>query len=160
MCKSMSRGEIKGCFHRDEYEAPEAALKAPRWREGSSFPYSRSAGHGGEHLEDRAEEKQMEPVWENVNFGKALRRPFTQRSPAYGGTDTGNPANDQQAEAGDRAELRRLRFTLPAMKRPLPYSSTRQKVSMCIPVYGIERPESMANLVMETSPNIVLIVGR
>ena len=43
-------------------------------------------------------------------FQKALRGPFTQRSPAYGGTDTGNPANDQQAEAGGRAELRRLRL--------------------------------------------------
>ncbi len=42
---------------------------------------------------------------------KAVRGPLTQGPPAYGGTDTGNTAHDQQAEAGGRAELRRLRLS-------------------------------------------------
>lgn len=43
----------------------------------SSFQIQGQAGHGGEHLQEPAEEKQMEPVWENVNF----RKHFEDHSP-------------------------------------------------------------------------------
>ena len=99
LCKSMSRGEIKGCFI-EMNMCSGGCIKGPTVDEEFISRFKVKLDMEESICREPAEETQMEPVWDNVNFRKRVRGPFTQRSPAYGGTDTGNPANDQQAEAG------------------------------------------------------------
>ncbi|SQB15222.1 PAS/PAC sensor protein [Enterocloster clostridioformis] len=104
-----------------------------------------------------AEEKQMEPVWENVNF----RKRFEDHS----------PRDPQPTEEQIREILRMTNKLKPedelncgacgyptCREKAIAVFQHKAEVSMCIP-FMHEKAESMANLVMETSPNIVLIVG-
>ena len=101
--------------------------------------------------------KAMEPVWEKVSF----RKRFVDRS----------PKDPMPTEEQIREILRMTNKTRPedelncgacgyptCRDKAIAVFQHKAEVSMCIP-FMHEKAESMANLVMETSPNIVLIVG-
>ncbi len=104
-----------------------------------------------------AARRQMEPVWENVDFGKRF--------------EDHSPRDSQPTEEQIREILRMTNKFKPedelncgacgyptCREKAIAVFQHKAEVSMCIP-FMHEKAESMANLVMETSPNIVLIVG-
>ena len=105
-----------------------------------------------------AESRQMEPVWEKVSFAKKF--------------EDHSPKEPQPTEEEIRAILRMTNKTRPedelncgacgyptCRDKAIAVFQHKAEVSMCIP-FMHEKAESMANLVMETSPNIVLIVNQ
>ena len=99
----------------------------------------------------------MQPVWENVNFGKRF--------------EDHAPKDPQPTEDQIREILRMTNKLKPedelncgacgyptCREKAIAVFQHKAEVSMCIP-FMHEKAESMSNLVMETSPNIVLIVG-
>ena len=156
LCKSMSRGEIKGCFI-EMNMCSGGCIKGPTVDEEFISRFKVKLDMEESICREPAEEKQMEPVWENVNF----RKHFEDHS----------PRDPQPTEEQIREILRMTNKLKPedelncgacgyptCREKAIAVFQHKAEVSMCIP-FMHEKAESMANLVMETSPNIVLIVG-
>ena len=156
LCKSMSRGEIKGCFI-EMNMCSGGCIKGPTVDEEFISRFKVKLDMEESICREPAEEKQMEPVWENINF----RKRFEDHS----------PRDPQPTEEQIREILRMTNKLKPedelncgacgyptCREKAIAVFQHKAEVSMCIP-FMHEKAESMANLVMETSPNIVLIVG-
>ena len=156
LCKSMSRGEIKGCFI-EMNMCSGGCIKGPTVDEEFISRFKVKLDMEESICREPAEETQMEPVWENVNF----RKQFEDHS----------PRDPQPTEEQIREILRMTNKLKPedelncgacgyptCREKAIAVFQHKAEVSMCIP-FMHEKAESMANLVMETSPNIVLIVG-
>lgn len=156
LCKSMSRGEIKGCFI-EMNMCSGGCIKGPTVDEEFISRFKVKLDMEESICREPAEETQMEPVWENVNF----RKQFEDHS----------PRDLQPTEEQIREILRMTNKLKPedelncgacgyptCREKAIAVFQHKAEVSMCIP-FMHEKAESMANLVMETSPNIVLIVG-
>ena len=156
LCKSMSRGEITGCFI-EMNMCSGGCIKGPTVDEEFISRFKVKLDMEESICREPAEEKQMEPVWENINF----RKRFEDHS----------PRDPQPTEEQIREILRMTNKLKPedelncgacgyptCREKAIAVFQHKAEVSMCIP-FMHEKAESMANLVMETSPNIVLIVG-
>ena len=156
LCKSMSRGEIKGCFI-EMNMCSGGCIKGPTVDEEFISRFKVKLDMEESICREPAEETQMDPVWENVNF----RKQFEDHS----------PRDPQPTEEQIREILRMTNKLKPedelncgacgyptCREKAIAVFQHKAEVSMCIP-FMHEKAESMANLVMETSPNIVLIVG-
>lgn len=157
LCKSMSRGEIKGCFI-EMNMCSGGCIKGPAVN-GECISRFKVKLDMEESIPRKAPLREaMEPVWEAVDFSKRF--------------EDHSPREPQPTEEEIRAILRMTNKTKPEDELncgACGYPTCREKamavflhkaeVSMCIP-FMHEKAESMANLVMETSPNIVLIVNQ
>ncbi|HJC07048.1 MAG TPA: 4Fe-4S binding protein [Candidatus Enterocloster excrementipullorum] len=156
LCKSMARGEIKGCFI-EMNMCSGGCIKGPTVNDESISRFKVKLDMEEAIAREPASGKDMEPVWEKVSF----RKRFVDRS----------PKDPMPTEEQIREILRMTNKTRPedelncgacgyptCRDKAIAVFQHKAEVSMCIP-FMHEKAESMANLVMETSPNIVLIVG-
>ncbi|MCB7320339.1 [Fe-Fe] hydrogenase large subunit C-terminal domain-containing protein [Lacrimispora sp. 210928-DFI.3.58] len=156
LCKSMARGEIKGCFI-EMNMCSGGCIKGPMVNDESISRFKVKLDMEERIKREPAEAREMEPVWEKLTFGKR----FLDRS----------PKDLMPTEEQIRAILRKTNKTKPedelncgacgyptCREKAIAVFQNKAEVSMCIP-FMHEKAESMANLVIETSPNIVLIVG-
>ena len=156
LCKSMARGEIKGCFI-EMNMCSGGCIKGPTVNDESISRFKVKLDMEEAIAREPASGKVMEPVWEKVSF----RKRFVDRS----------PKDPMPTEEQIREILRMTNKTRPedelncgacgyptCRDKAIAVFQHKAEVSMCIP-FMHEKAESMANLVMETSPNIVLIVG-
>ena len=156
LCKSMARGEIKGCFI-EMNMCSGGCIKGPTVNDESISRFKVKLDMEEAIAREPASGKAMEPVWEKVSF----RKRFVDRS----------PKDPMPTEEQIREILRMTNKTRPedelncgacgyptCRDKAIAVFQHKAEVSMCIP-FMHEKAESMANLVMETSPNIVLIVG-
>lgn len=155
LCKSMARGEIKGCFIEMNMCAG-GCIKGPTVADETISRFKVKLDMEETIGREPADKKQMEPVWEKVSFAKRF--------------EDHSPKEPQPTEEEIRAILRMTNKTRPedelncgacgyptCREKAIAVYQHKAEVSMCIP-FMHEKAESMANLVMETSPNIVLIV--
>ena len=156
LCKSMARGEIKGCFI-EMNMCSGGCIKGPTVNDESISRFKVKLDMEEAIAREPASGEAMEPVWEKVSF----RKRFVDRS----------PKDPMPTEEQIREILRMTNKTRPedelncgacgyptCRDKAIAVFQHKAEVSMCIP-FMHEKAESMANLVMETSPNIVLIVG-
>ena len=156
LCKSTARGEIKGCFI-EMNMCSGGCIKGPTVNDESISRFKVKLDMEEAIAREPASGKAMEPVWEKVSF----RKRFVDRS----------PKDPMPTEEQIREILRMTNKTRPedelncgacgyptCRDKAIAVFQHKAEVSMCIP-FMHEKAESMANLVMETSPNIVLIVG-
>lgn len=156
LCRSMARGEIKGCFI-EMNMCSGGCIKGPTVNDESISRFKVKLDMEERIKREPAEAREMEPVWEKLTFGKR----FLDRS----------PKDPMPTEEQIRAILRKTNKTKPedelncgacgyptCREKAIAVFQNKAEVSMCIP-FMHEKAESMANLVIETSPNIVLIVG-
>ena len=156
LCKSMARGEIKGYFI-EMNMCSGGCIKGPTVNDESISRFKVKLDMEEAIAREPASGKAMEPVWEKVSF----RKRFVDRS----------PKDPMPTEEQIREILRMTNKTRPedelncgacgyptCRDKAIAVFQHKAEVSMCIP-FMHEKAESMANLVMETSPNIVLIVG-
>lgn len=156
LCKSMARGEIKGCFIEMNMCAG-GCIKGPTVNDETISRFKVKLDMEETIAREPAARDQMEPVLRAVSFAKR----FEDRS----------PRDPQPSEDEIRAILRMTNKVRPedelncgacgyptCREKAIAVYQRKAEVSMCIP-FMHEKAESMANLVMETSPNIVLIVG-
>ena len=156
LCRSMSRGEIQGCFIEMNMCAG-GCIKGPTVNDESISRFKVKLDMEETITREPVQEEKLEPVFESLSFKKQ----YLDRSPK-----DAMPTEE---------EIRRILAMTNKMKPEdelncgaCGYPTCREKaiavfqhkaeVSMCIP-FMHEKAESMSNLVMETSPNIVLIVG-
>ena len=156
LCKSMALGENKGCFI-ERNMCSGGCIKGPTVNDESISRFKVKLDMEEAIAREPASGKAMEPVWEKVSF----RKRFVDRS----------PKDPMPTEEQIREILRMTNKTRPedelncgacgyptCRDKAIAVFQHKAEVSMCIP-FMHEKAESMANLVMETSPNIVLIVG-
>ena len=156
LCKSMARGEINGCFI-EMNMCSGGCIKGPTVNDEFISRFKVKLDMEESIAREPAARRQMEPVWENVDFGKRF--------------EDHSPRDLQPTEEQIREILRMTNKFKPedelncgacgyptCREKAIAVFQHKAEVSMCIP-FMHEKAESMANLVMETSPNIVLIVG-
>ena len=155
LCKSMSRGEIRGCFIEMNMCAG-GCIKGPTVNDETISRFKVKLDMEETIAREPVEERVMEPVWEQVSFVKQF--------------EDHSPKDPQPTEEEIRAILRMTNKVRPedelncgacgyptCREKAIAVYQHKAEVSMCIP-FMHEKAESMSNLVMETSPNIVLIV--
>lgn len=157
LCRSMARGEIKGCFIEMNMCAG-GCIKGPTVDDEEFISRFKVKLDMEERIcREPADRSQMEHAVEAVSF----RKEFLDRS----------PKDPMPTEEQIRQILRMTNKFKPedelncgacgyptCREKAIAVFQHKAEVSMCIP-YMHEKAESMSNLVMETSPNIVLIVG-
>ena len=156
LCKSMARGEINGCFI-EMNMCSGGCIKGPTVNDEFISRFKVKLDMEESIERKPAEAAQMKLVWEHVNFGKRF--------------EDHAPRDPQPTEEEIREILRMTNKFKPedelncgacgyptCREKAIAVFQHKAEVSMCIP-FMHEKAESMANLVMETSPNIVLIVG-
>ena len=156
LCKSMARGEIKGCFI-EMNMCSGGCIKGPTVNDESISRFKVKLDMEENIRREPVESRQLEPVWEKLSFGKQ----FMDRS----------PKDPMPTEEEIRHILSMTNKTKPedelncgacgyptCREKAIAVFQHKAEVSMCIP-FMHEKAESMSNLVMETSPNIVMIVG-
>ncbi len=156
LCKSMSRGEISGCFI-EMNMCSGGCIKGPAAGDESISRFKVKLDMEETIERAPAEEDRMARVWEKVAFDK-LFEDHSPREPL--------PTEDQIREilkitnkTKPEDELNCGACGYPTCReKAIAVFQHKAEVSMCIP-FMHEKAESMSNLVMETSPNIVLIVG-
>ena len=156
LCQSLARGEIKGCFIEMNMCAG-GCIKGPTVNEPGFSRFKVKLEMEETVCREPVEQKAMEPVWEQLHFEKT----FWDHSPK-------DPMPTEEEIRQILAQTNKFTREDELNCGACGYATCREKaiavfqnkaeVSMCIP-YLHEKAESMANLVMETSPNIVLVVG-
>lgn len=157
LCESLMRGDIKGCFIEMNI-CSGGCIKGPTVAEESVSRFKVKLDME-ESIEKKAVPKEeLKPIIEHISFHKQ----FVDRSPREP-----IPTQEQIQEI-----LKKTGKTRPEDELncgACGYSTCREKaiavfqkkaeLTMCIP-FMHEKSESLSNLVMETSPNIVLIVDK
>lgn len=156
LCRSMARGEISGCFIEMNMCAG-GCIKGPTVYDESISRFKVKLDMEETIRREPVEEKTLEPVLEKVSF----RKTFADHS----------PKDPMPTEEQIRQILKQTNKVKPedelncgacgyptCREKAIAVFQRKAEVSMCIPFLH-EKAESMSNLVMETSPNIVLIVG-
>ena len=156
LCKSMSRGEIQGCFIEMNMCAG-GCIKGPTVNDESISRFKVKLDMEENITREPVQEEKLEPVFESLSFKKQ----YLDRSPKdampteeeirqiLAMTNKMKPEDELNCGACGYPTCR---------EKAIAVFQHKAEVSMCIP-FMHEKAESMSNLVMETSPNIVLIVG-
>lgn len=157
LCESLSRGEIQGCFI-EMNMCSGGCIKGPTVEDETISRFKVKLDMEETISKTPVDAKTVEKVMEHVN----LQKIYLDRS----------PKEPMPTEEEIRKILAGIGKTCPEDELncgACGYATCREKAvavfqkkaeqSMCIP-YMHEKAESLANLVMETSPNIVLIVDK
>lgn len=157
LCESMVRGEIKGCFI-EMNMCSGGCIKGPTVEDESISRFKVKLDMEETIEKDPAKKSEVEEIVNKISFNKL----FMDRS----------PREPMPTEAQIQEILKRTGKTKPEDELncgACGYSTCREKaiavfqkkaeLGMCIP-FMHEKAESLSNLVMETSPNIVLIVDK
>ena len=157
LCESMVRGEIKGCFI-EMNMCSGGCIKGPTVEDESISRFKVKLDMEETIEKDPAEKSEVEEIISRISFQKL----FMDRS----------PREAMPTEAQIQDILKKTGKTKPEDELncgACGYSTCREKaiavfqkkaeLGMCIP-FMHEKAESLSNLVMETSPNIVLIVDK
>lgn len=155
LCGSMVRGEIRGCFVEINI-CSGGCIKGPAVQTDSISRFKVKLDMEEQIEPKPAPAERMEQLAQGLSF----RKEFLDRS----------PKDPIPTEAQIQEILRMTNKTKPedelncgacgyptCRDKAIAVFQNKAEVSMCIP-YMHEKAESMANLVMETSPNIVLVV--
>lgn len=157
LCESMVRGEIKGCFI-EMNMCSGGCIKGPTVEDESISRFKVKLDMEETIEKDPAKKSEVEEIVNKIAFNKI----FMDRS----------PREPMPTEAQIQEILKKTGKTKPEDELncgACGYSTCREKaiavfqkkaeLGMCIP-FMHEKAESLSNLVMETSPNIVLIVDK
>lgn len=157
LCESILRGGIKGCFI-EMNMCSGGCIKGPTVDDESVSRFKVKLDMQEAIERVPVQEEDLAPVMEDIAFGKR----FFNRS----------PKDPMPTEAQIQQILKLTGKTKPEDELncgACGYSTCREKavavfqkkaeLNMCIPFMN-EKAESLSNLVMETSPNIVLIVDK
>lgn len=157
LCESMVRGEIKGCFV-EMNMCSGGCIKGPTVEDESISRFKVKLDMEETIEKDPAIKSEVEEIVNKISFQKI----FMDRS----------PREPMPTEAQIQEILKKTGKTKPEDELncgACGYSTCREKaiavfqkkaeLGMCIP-FMHEKAESLSNLVMETSPNIVLIVDK
>ena len=157
LCESMVRGEISGCFI-EMNSCSGGCIKGPTVEDRSISRFKVKL--------DMEETIAKEPVEEaaacDMAEGVKLHKAYMDRSPVEQ-----KPTEEQIREIlakigkhGPKDELNCGACGYPSCRdKAVAVFQKKAELNMCIP-YMHDKAESLSNLVMETSPNIVLIVDK
>lgn len=157
LCKSMVRGEIKGCFIEMNICAG-GCIKGPAVADEGVSRFKVKLDMEERIPREPADREKVEEILKNLSFVKN----FEDRSPK-----DPMPTEEQIQEI-----LRMTGKTRPedelncgacgyptCREKAVAVFQKKAELNMCIP-FMHEKAESFANLVMETSPNVVMIVDK
>lgn len=157
LCESMVRGEISGCFI-EMNMCSGGCIKGPA-AAGEAISRFKVKLDMEEAVEkEPADQGQVEEVLERLSFGKR----FLDRSPK-GPAPTPEEIQEilkktGKSESEDELNCGACGYST-CREKAIAVFQKKAELNMCIP-FMREKAESLANLVMETSPNIVLIVDK
>ncbi len=157
LCESMERGDIRGCFI-EMNMCSGGCIKGPAVDTGGISRFKVKLDMEESIKREPVPEEEVHEVLEAISFEKR----FTDRA----------PRERMPTEVQIQNILKQIGKTRPEDELncgACGYSTCREKavavfqkkaeLNMCIPFMN-EKAESLSNLVMETSPNIVLIVDK
>lgn len=157
LCESLIRGEITGCFIEMNMCAG-GCIKGPTVREESISRFKVKLDMEETVEKIPAPEEETAPALESLS----LKKVFMNRAPK-------DPVPTEEEIRGILAKTGKTRPEDELNCGACGYPTCREKaiavfqkkaeLNMCIP-FMYEKSESFANLVMETSPNLVMIVDR
>ena len=157
LCKSMSRGEIKGCFI-EMNNCAGGCIKGPTVQDETISHFKVKLDMEDTIKKDPVDSKTIKQMLVNIQMDKT----FMDRS----SKDPMPTEEEIQAilkETGKSRpedELNCGACGYPTCReKAIAVFQKKAELAMCIP-YLHEKSQSFANLVMETSPNIVLIVDK
>lgn len=155
LCQSMVRGEIKGCFI-EMNMCSGGCIKGPTVQERSISRFKVKLDMEEKISKDPVPETELAPALEGVS----LRKVFLDRTPH-------DPIPSEEEIRTILAKTGKIRPDDELNCGACGYPTCREKaiavyqkkaeLDMCIP-FMYEKSKSFANLVMETSPNVVMIV--
>lgn len=155
LCQSMVRGEIKGCFI-EMNMCSGGCIKGPTVNDRSISRFKVKLDMEERITRDPVPEAETAPVLETVSLGKI----FFDRTPH-------EPVPSEEEIRQILAKTGKVRPDDELNCGACGYPTCREKaiavyqkkaeLDMCIP-FMYEKSRSFANLVMETSPNVVMIV--
>ncbi len=157
LCESMVRGEIKGCFI-EMNMCSGGCIKGPTVNDETISRFKVKLDMEETIDREPAKREQVEPVLEQISFVKHFR----DRSPK-----DPMPTDEQVREilkmigktkAEDELNCGACGYST-CREKAIAVFQKKAELNMCIP-FMHEKAESLSNLVMETSPNIVLIVDK
>ena len=157
LCESMVRGEISGCFI-EMNMCSGGCIKGPTVNDKSISRFKVKLEMEEAIAKEAPEESKMEEMSEGISFAKI----FEDRSPK-----DAMPTEEQIQEILRKTgkykpedELNCGACGYPTCReKAIAVFQKKAELEMCIP-YMHSKAESLSNLVMETSPNIVIIVDR
>lgn len=155
LCRSMLRGEISGCFI-EMNMCSGGCIKGPTVNDETISRFKVKLDMEETIPREPVPQEEIQPVLEAVN----LRKIFMDRAPKEP-----IPTEDQIREIlimtgkyRPDDELNCGACGYPTCReKAIAVFQKKAEINMCIP-FMYEKSESFANLVMETSPNVVLIV--
>lgn len=155
LCEALVRGEFKGCFI-EMNMCYGGCIKGPTVSDDSASRFKVKLDMEASIPRDPVPEEETRPVLEEIN----LKKKFMDRSPREP-----MPTNEQIREilamtgkVRPEDELNCGACGYPTCReKAIAVFQKKAELNMCIP-FMHEKSESFANLVMETSPNVVLIV--
>ena len=157
LCESMARGEIKGCFI-EMNNCSGGCIKGPTVEDESISRFKVKLD-----MEEAIAKEPVSPkVIAKMMDGVPMHKQFLDRSP-----QDPMPTEEQIREILKQTGKLRPEDELncgacgypTCREKAIAVFQKKAEVNMCIP-YMHEKAESLANLVMETSPNVVLIVDK
>lgn len=155
LCSSMIRGEIKGCFI-EMNMCSGGCIKGPTVRDESISRFKVKLDMEERIPKEPVPEEETRPVLEGIS----LKKVFLDRSPKVP-VPTKEQIQQILAMTGKlhvKDELNCGACGYPTCReKAVAVFQKKAELNMCIP-FMYEKSESFANLVMETSPNVVLIV--
>ncbi len=157
LCESLIRGEITGCFIEMNMCAG-GCIKGPTVREDSISRFKVKLDMEENIEKIPAPEEETAPVLKAIS----LKKIFMDRSPKDP-VPTEEEIREILARTGKvrpEDELNCGACGYPTCReKAIAVFQKKAELNMCIP-FMYEKSESLANLVMETSPNLVMIVDR
>lgn len=157
LCESLIRGEITGCFIEMNMCAG-GCIKGPTVREDSISRFKVKLDMEENVEKIPAPEEETAPVLKAIS----LKKIFMDRSPKDP-VPTEEEIREILARTGKvrpEDELNCGACGYPTCReKAIAVFQKKAELNMCIP-FMYEKSESLANLVMETSPNLVMIVDR
>lgn len=157
LCESMERGEISGCFI-EMNMCSGGCVKGPAVADETISRFKVKLYMEEAIEKEPADEKRVEEIIKRLSFHKR----FLDRSPRDP-VPTEEEIKEILKKTGKRRPEDQLNcgacgyFT--CREKAIAVFQKKAELNMCIP-FMHEKAESLANLVMETSPNIVLIVDK
>lgn len=157
LCESMARGEIKGCFI-EMNNCSGGCIKGPTVEDRTISRFKVKLD-----MEETVSKDPVSPkVVAGIAEGVEIQKVFEDRS----------PKEPMPTEAQIQEILKAIGKTTPedelncgacgyhtCREKAIAVFQKKAELNMCIP-YMHEKAESLSNLVMETSPNIVVIVDK
>lgn len=155
LCQSMLRGEIHGCFI-EMNMCSGGCIKGPTVNDESISRFKVKLDMEEQITREPADETGLEEKMRGTSF----RKIFVDRSPSEAMPDEGEIQEilkmTGKYRAADELNCGACGYAT-CREKAVAVFQKKAEFQMCIP-YMHEKAESFANLVMETSPNIVLVV--